>query len=301
MLTRFPVTAAALLALAVLSGCGGATESAASPSASATAAKDKKYQFQAAKADCMKQKGFKYVPYVYPEPKGTDEGRLRAAGDHQAMRKYREKYGFGVFALYVYPKELGNPQVKPDKPEAVDPNWKIQSSLSKAQNQAYRKAMEACEIATANQLFGLNLKQGTDYYRQAGVASNRAVRTTVNSDPKLVELAAAMATCLKGKGYAIADTTPMAMAERGEAEFRAQEDKLGRAQMKDVPDVAPPRKEDEIPMIYAPTLTPEDAKPYLAKEIKAALDDVDCGKDFYPAYLPKESEIRARVNDQYGM
>ncbi|MEQ4715669.1 hypothetical protein [Nonomuraea sp. B19D2] len=301
MLTRLPVTAAAVLALAALSGCGSATETAAPPSAGATAAKDKKHQFQAAKADCMKQKGFKYIPYVYPEPKGTAEGRLREAGDYQAMRKYREKYGFGVFAMYVYPKELGNPQVKPDNPAAVDPNWKIQSSLSKAQGQAYRKAMEACEITTANQLYGLNLKQGINFFSQAGEASNRAVRTTVNSDPKLVELAAAMATCLKGKGYAIADTTPMAMAERGPTEFRTQEDKLGRAQSKDVPDVAPPRKEDEVPMYHSPTLTPEDAKPYLAKEIKAALDDVDCGKEFYPAYLPKEWATRARVNEQYGI
>ncbi|MEV1167223.1 hypothetical protein [Nonomuraea sp. NPDC049784] len=203
--------------------------------------------------------------------------------------------------MYVYPKEMGSPQVKPDNPGEVNPNWKIQSSLSKAQNQAYRKAMESCEITTANQLFGLSLKQGTDYLSQAGEASNRAVRTTVNSDPELVELAAAMATCLKGKGHAIADTTPMAMERRGWKEFSAQEDKLGRAQMDDVPDVAPPRKEDEVPMIYAPTLTPEQARPYLAKEIKAALDDLDCGKDFYPAYLPKESAIRERVNEQYGM
>ncbi|MEV1167222.1 hypothetical protein [Nonomuraea sp. NPDC049784] len=80
----------ALLALAVLCGCGGAAETAAAPSPSA-AAKDKKHQFEAAKADCMKQKGFKYIPYVYPQPQGTEEGRRRAAGDYQAMRKYREK------------------------------------------------------------------------------------------------------------------------------------------------------------------------------------------------------------------
>jgi hypothetical protein len=290
----------ALLALAVLCGCGGAAKTAATPAPSA-AAKDKKHQFQAAKADCMKQKGFTYVPYVYPEPKGTDEGRRREAGDYQAMRKYREKYGFGVFAMHVYPKEMGNPQVKPDNPGEVDPNWKIQSSLSKAQNQAYRKAMDACEITTANQLFGLKLRPGTSYFQEAGEASNRAVRTTVNSDPELVELAAAMATCLKGRGYAIADTTPAAMERRGWTEFAAQEDKLGRAQMDDVPDVAPPPKEDEVPMIHSPTLTPEQARPYLTKEIKASLDDLECGRDFYPAYLPKEAAIRGRVNERYGI
>ncbi|WP_043615641.1 hypothetical protein [Nonomuraea candida] len=292
---------AALLALAVLCGCGGAAESAAPPSPGAGAAKDKKPQLEAAKADCMKQKGFQYVPYVYPEPKEDEEGRRRMAGDYQAMRKFREKNGFGVFAMHVYPKELGNPQVKPDDPGEVNPNWKIQSSLSKAQLQAYRKAMGACEITTANQLLGLDLKQGTDLMREMSKASNRVVRTTVNSDPELVELAAAMATCLKGKGYAIADATPKSMSDRGHKEFLAQEDKLGRAQMDDVPDVAPAPKEDEAPMIYAPTLTPEQARPYLAKEVKAALDDLECGKDFYPAYLPKESAIRQQVNEQYGM
>ncbi|SEN73269.1 hypothetical protein [Nonomuraea pusilla] len=291
----------ALLALAVLCGCGGAAETAASPSPGAAAAKDKKHQFESAKADCMKQKGFKYIPYVRPEPKGTDEGRRRMAGDYQAMKKYREKYGFGVFAIHVYPKELGNPQVKPDDPGQVNPNFKIQSSLSKAQSQAFRKAMDSCEVTSANQVFGLQLKPGADYFGEASKASNRAVRTTVNSDPQLVELATAMATCLKGKGYAIADTTPMAMGDRGYKEFSAQEDKLGRAQFDDVPDVAPPPKEDEVPMIYAPTLTPEQAKPYLTKEIKAALDDLECGKDFYPAYLPKETAIRERVDEQYGM
>lgn len=290
----------ALLALAVLCGCGGAAKTAAAPSPGA-AAKDKKHQLEAAKADCMKQKGFKYVPYVYPEPKDTEEGRRREAGDYQAMRKFREKYGFGVFAMHVYPKEMGNPQVKLDDPGEVNPNVKIQSSLSEAQSRAFRKAMETCQITTANQVLGLHLKQGTDFWNQASTASNRAVRTGVNSDPRLVELAAAMATCLKGKGYTITDTTPMTMGDRGQKEFIAQEDRLGRQQMKDVPDVAPPAKQDESPMTYAPTLTPEEARPYLTKEIKAALDDLECGRDFYPAYLPKEAALRGRVNEQYGI
>ncbi|TDC98871.1 hypothetical protein E1292_33780 [Nonomuraea deserti] len=287
-----------MAALAVLCGCGSTTGTAA-PSPSATS--DKKHRLEAAKADCMKQKGFKYVPFVSRSQKpDTEEDRKRAAGDYQALRKYREKYGFGVFAMYVYPKELGHLAVKPDNPE-INPNWEIQSSLSKAQMGAYQKARDTCMVTAASQVLGLELKSGVDYYAEQNKIRRRALKSVVNSDPELMELAGAMATCLKGKGHAISDTTPLAMAERGPRTFQAQEDKLGRAQRDDVPDVAPPAKKDEVPAIYAPTLTPEEARPYLNREIKAALDDLECGKDFYPAYLPREQVIDKQVNEQFGM
>ncbi|MEV5497363.1 hypothetical protein AB0M50_18390 [Nonomuraea fuscirosea] len=287
-----------MAALAVLCGCGGAAGT-AGPSPSAPG--DKKHRLEAAKADCMKQQGFKYVPFVSRSRQpDTDESRERAAGDYQAMRKYREKYGFGVFALYVYPKEFGHPAVKPDNPE-INPNWEIQSSLSKAQSGAYRKALDACMVTAADQVLGLKLKSGADYYAEQNTIRRRALKSGVNSDPELVELAGAMATCLKGKGHAISDTTPVAMAKRGQEMFRAQEDKLGRAQRDDVPDVAPPEKEGELSMIYAPALTPEEARPYLNREIKAALDDLECGRDFYPAYLPREQVIDKQVSDRFGM
>ncbi|MFI7703033.1 hypothetical protein [Nonomuraea sp. NPDC049480] len=285
-------------ALAALSGCGGAAESAAP--ASPTAAQDKRHQLEAAKSDCMKQKGFKYVAYVPPKPAESEEERRRAAGDYQAMRKYREKYGYGVFAMHVYPKEMGNPAVRPDNPE-IDPNWKIQSGLSKAQMQAYRKAMDTCSATAADQVLGLKVKSEMDLYKAHGVAVNRAIKNAVNGDPQLMELAADMATCLKGKGYAVTDTAPDAMSDRGQTVFRDQEDKLGREQRDDVPDVAPPVKEGELPMYYAPTLTADQARPYLNKEIKAALDDVDCGKDFYPVFIPKQSAITQQISEQFGM
>ncbi|MEU6711193.1 hypothetical protein ABZ897_06890 [Nonomuraea sp. NPDC046802] len=292
----------ALLALVVLSGCGSAAENAAAPSprGGPTVAKDKKHQFEAVKADCMKQKGFKYVPYVSPEREATDDERKRASGDYQAMRKFREKYGFGVFSRHVYPKEMGNPAVKPDDPE-INPNWKIQSDLSEPQMQAYRKAMDACTITAAQQVLGLKVKSQMDYYNEQYRAVKRASAAELDSDPQLVELAAAMATCLKGKGYAISKAVPTAMENRGQEEFLVQEDKLGRQQRDDVPDVAPPAKDDKPPMYYAPTLTPAQARPYLNKEIKAAVDDLDCGKDFYPAYYPKSSAVSRKINEQFGM
>ncbi|MFC4011947.1 hypothetical protein ACFOY2_32270 [Nonomuraea purpurea] len=295
--SRPALAALSLLGVAVLSGCGGTTENAA-PAPAQSRAADKKHQLEAAKADCMKQKGFKYVPYVSPEREATDDERRRDSGDYQAMRKYREKYGFGVFAMHVYPKEMGNPAIKPDDPE-INPNMKIQSDLSKPQMQAYRKATDACTITAVQQVLGLKVKSQKDYYNEQYRAMKRASTAEVDSDPQLVELATAMATCLKGKGYAISKAVPSAMDNRGQTEFLVQEDKLGR-QQRNVPD-APPAKEDGPPMIYTPTLTPAEARPYLDKEIKAALDDIDCGKDFYPAYFPKSSAVSRKISEQFGM
>ncbi|MBB5775569.1 hypothetical protein [Nonomuraea jabiensis] len=292
----------ALLALAVLCGCGGAAETAAtppSPSAATAAAKDKKHQLEAAKADCMKQKGFKYVAWVRPEPPQSDEDRRRDAGDYQAMRKYREKYGFEVFAEYIYPKELNAPAAQGESPDQ-DPNMKIQGALSEAQLGAYHKAKDACMATAGKQVLGVTLKSSLDYYNQIALTRKRATATTIDTDPKLVELATAMATCLKGKGYAVTDTTPTALAKRGRDVFTAQQDKLGREQDDTVPDIAPPAKKGENQPIHMPSLTAEQARPYLAKEIKAALDDLECGKDFYPVFAPRKSAIDAQVRAQFA-
>ncbi|MEU6782430.1 hypothetical protein ABZ912_24795 [Nonomuraea angiospora] len=289
----------ALLALAVLCGCGGAAETAAAPPSPSAAAKDKKHQLEAAKADCMKQKGFKYVGWVKPEQPQSDEDRRRDAGDYQAMKKYREKYGFEVFAGHVYPKEMNAPEAQMASPNQ-DPNMKIQQALSEAQLGAYRKAKDACMVTVAKQVLGVTLKSNLDYYNQIALTRRRATASTLDSDPKLVELATAMATCLKGKGYAVSDTTPTALSKRGEEAFLKEQDKIGREQDDTVPNVAPPVKKNGNQPIHMPSLTAEQAKPYLAKEIKAALDDLECGKDFYPVFTPRKSAIDAQVRAQFA-
>ncbi|MEV0379293.1 hypothetical protein [Nonomuraea sp. NPDC050643] len=293
-----PLLALAALTAALtvaLTACGQATES-AQPSPSAPAA-DARHRLETAKADCMKRQGFKYIPYVAPEKPPTEEQRRRNSGDYPAMKKYRQKYGFGVFAAHVYPKEMNQPGTEP----ADNPNKKVQGQLSGAQLGSYKKAGDVCMIAAAKQVLGLELKSYDDYYEQMNAAVQRAVNEQLDSDPKLVELAGAMATCLKGKGHTVGDTTPSAMSGRGQKAFLAQEDKLGRAQDPDVPDVAPSVKDGKIAMFYPPTLTPEEARPYLDKEIKAALDDLECGKDFYPAYEPRSFAIDRQVFDRFGM
>ncbi|MFF4777683.1 hypothetical protein ACFY05_33130 [Microtetraspora fusca] len=283
-------------ALVALGGCGGAAES-SQPERSAAAKApegDKKHQFEAAKADCMKSKGFKYVAYVQPEKQKSDEEVKRASGDYQAMLKYRGKFGFGVFAEFVYPKKKGSEA----EPEA-NPNMEIQSKLSGAQGASYRKASDACMIVAAKRALGKDLKPGDDFYAQMNRASERAM-AAVDSDPGMIELAATMAGCLKEKGYPVGKTTPGAMSHRGLFAFLDLSDRLGRKQQ-GLPEVAPPVKDGQLKMTYRPDLSAAEAKPYLDREIKAALDDLECGKDFYAAYSPKEEAINRRIFDEFGM
>ncbi|WP_157545571.1 hypothetical protein [Microtetraspora fusca] len=284
--------------LVVLGGCGGAAES-SQPTPNA-AAKDKRHRLEAVKADCMKQKGFKYVAYVPPERPESDEELKRASGDYQAMRKYSAKYGFGVFAEFAYPEERKR-QAGEGKEAEKDPNFAIQGKLSEAQAGAYRKASDACVKVAAKQVLGKDVKSDTDFYDAINKALERARTATLDSDPKLVELAAGMAACLRGKGYPIGTTTPSAMSGRGFKVFLDQSDSLSRKQRDDVPDVAPPVKDGEARMVYPPQLSVAEARPYLDKEIKAALDDLECGKDFYPVYSPKEKAVAQQVNDEFGM
>ncbi|MEZ7132851.1 hypothetical protein ACBR40_46585 [Nonomuraea sp. AD125B] len=300
MLKRSRLVLAMSVAATVLCGCGGAAESpAAAPGTTApsTTVQDKKRQFEAAKADCMKQKGFTYVPYVKPEKQESDQERKLASGDYEALRTYREKYGFGVFAQHVYPKELNAPEHMGGEP-VQDPNIKIASSLSPSQGEAYQEARDACVAVAGKQALGLTLKSSVDYYGQIAKAHKRAKAAELDGDQDLVSLAGSMATCLKGKGYTVSDTKPTAVARRGELTFLDQQSELGRKQQGDQP--GPPKMTKDTKQIQMPTLTPEEAKPYLAKEIKAALDDLECGKDFYAAYLPKETAVQRQVNEQFA-
>lgn len=57
-------------------------------------------------AACMKGRGFTYAPAVpgTPAPPAADEQRRRG-GDRAAMRAYRSRYGYGVFAALARPND----------------------------------------------------------------------------------------------------------------------------------------------------------------------------------------------------
>ncbi|MFC7588845.1 hypothetical protein ACFQYP_37975 [Nonomuraea antimicrobica] len=95
-----------------------------------------------------------------------------------------------------------------------------------------------------------------------------------------------MSTCLKGKGHPVSDMKPSAMDKRGRLVFLEEIKALARKQQGDEHQ--------------QPDLTPAQARPYLVKEVKAALDDLECGKDFYAVFTPKETAITQQVDDQFA-
>ncbi|GAA0937468.1 hypothetical protein [Nonomuraea longicatena] len=283
-------TALALAAAAVLGGCGGAADPAGKNTApiskSDGAARETKYRFESVKADCMKGKGFKYIAYVPPEDPDTADERKRAVGDYEALKAQRAKYGFGVFARFVHPKGPDSPESMPDL-SGSDPNGDISTKLSPAQRSSYWEAVDACAVVAAQKALGKKVTSARNLHEQAEAVWDKAAKREINGDAELVELASSMVTCLKGKGYKVSGTKPTDLPGRGLWAFFDREDEVGREQRGDTQDLGA-------------TLTPAQAKPYLAEEIKAALDDLECGKDFYPAYTPKAAAFGQKVDAEFG-
>ncbi|MEU4326733.1 hypothetical protein [Nonomuraea dietziae] len=233
------------------------------------------------KADCMKQGGFKYVPFVLPREERPD------LSGYDSMKAYRQKYGFGVFSRHVYPKDrlAGGFDV-----EVEDPNNAIMMKLNPSQLAAYRKVESGCFRQAAKEVLGKEASSLTDASEQLNAASARLEAAEIDGDSELVRLAAGFADCLTVKGYQVSSTRPTDLARRGHDEILKESDKLGA-------------KEFDNPkpgVHYAPNLSPAQARPYLEREIKAALDDLECGKEFYSRYAPRQAAIDARVMNEYG-
>ncbi|MFD9940948.1 hypothetical protein ACFWYW_45290 [Nonomuraea sp. NPDC059023] len=286
----------AVSALAVLTGCGsvqaGGEPKAGASATPTTATADKKLQMESIQADCMKQKGFRYVAYVRPEEKKTAAEIKRDNGDYQEMRKYREKYGFEVFAEFIHPGEVGisKEEAKVDK----DPNRKITQDLSTAQYEAYRKAQDTCFSRAAKQVLGKTVTRRMDIFNQFAQAKKLMVAREMDGDQRLVGLASAMADCLRGKGYTVTKTAPRDISMMVHDTINDTMSRIGAKQ--EGVEWQPGSKS-----IIQAKLTAAQAKPYFQKEIKAALDDLECGKDFYPVYNPKDLKINNTLLAEYAM
>lgn len=240
---------------------------------------------ESVKADCMKQKGFKYVAYVAPlRINDTEDDKRRRSGDYQAMLKFREKRGFGVFDKFVYP-ELDKSSQYP-----ASPNDKIMSRLSDDQADAYLNAKDSCFTLAAKQVLGKTVTSEADYLQQMNRRGEQMEAAQLDTDPLLVELAMNTADCLKAKGYPIARPNPTSLPYRGLFAFLKERNAIGRSQQKEPSELS-----------YKPALTPKEARPYLDREVKAALDDLECGRDFYAAYNPRGVEIDRLLDEEFGM
>ncbi|MFE3448450.1 hypothetical protein ACFXJ8_05895 [Nonomuraea sp. NPDC059194] len=260
-----------LLSLALISGC--AAESTATPAPAK--GPDPRPRMEQIKADCMKQKGFKYVPYITPDRPDPD------LSSYEAMKTYRQKYGFGVFGQFVFPKDPLTGSIESD-PGKNDPNRAISAKLNDSQHEAYNEAKDGCYQKAAKEVLKKEAESMLDGATLLRGAREELEATEIDGDPELVALASDMGKCLVGKGRRVSSTQPTTLAKRGEELFWDEMEKLG-----DNPH-------------EMPDITPEQARPHLDKEVKAALEDLECGKEFYTRYAPKKASISARVWAEYG-
>lgn len=277
----------AALCLAGTAACASAAETRSAPQPTEDSKADQAQLIQSAIADCMKQKGFKYVAWT-PDPKTGDERDKAESGDYEAMRAVAEKHGFGIFTT------LADPSLKEVVwSESDSPNHAIKNELSPAQLAAYDKALETCRSQAVKQVTGREVRSVKDLAEQRNQLIDQTLDRELNGDPELIELAAAMGDCLKGKGYRVDSVKPADIRNQVRSTFEEQLKRI--ALNDDIPEEGMPQGE-----YFTPRLAPATARQLADKEIKAALDDLECGRDFYAAYEPRNREISDRVTELFG-
>ncbi|MFE3455087.1 hypothetical protein ACFXJ8_39820 [Nonomuraea sp. NPDC059194] len=271
----------AALALAVLTGCATDMPEPAAPSATG-AGQEAKWKMERLKADCMKQKGFKYTPFVMSGPKETEAQKKMAAGDYAATKEVRAKYGYRIFSQFVYPNDSASGALVVEE-YGEDPNPGVR--MNKTQFNAYKKAEDACMSKAFKAVLNKDVKNRMDVFKMQAELKKQLTTRRLDGDAELVRLAATFGDCLKGKGYAITSLKPSDLAGRGEKAMLAQVTKIGKEQ-----------GDESWPDIMA-----AQARPYLAKEIKDALEDLECGKEFYVRYSPMSTAVDQEVEAQFPL
>ncbi|MFF0305915.1 hypothetical protein ACFYSC_00740 [Streptosporangium sp. NPDC004379] len=268
------------LTLAVLTGHAAAAPGPAAP-ATADAAQETKWKLERFKAGCMKQKGFKYTPFVESGPKETETQRKAEAGDYAAAKEVRTKYGYRIFAQFVYPDDSASGALVVEE-RGEDPN--PGARMNETQFDAYKAAEDACLAKAFKAVLNKDVKNRMDVLMKHIELKKRLTVQRLDGDARLVSLAKPFGACLRGKGYTIASLTPSHLADRGRKAALAQVGRFGKEQGKSWPE-----------------LTPAQARPYLAEEIEDALDDLECGREFYARYSPMSAAVDREVEAQFPL
>ncbi|MET9344318.1 hypothetical protein [Nonomuraea sp. NPDC003804] len=251
---------------------------AVTPSPEYDAAHTKAVKLEQAQVSCMKAAGLEYRPLDIEKATRSAADRKALNGDYAAMRAKRATEGFGVWS------ELVHPERDEDKDH---PNNAVVMSLPEKQHKAYQTALDTCFSSSAKTVLGKDVRSLDDYYEQLDSAYDTLAGTELDGAANLVKLGKSFATCLK-----VDPAKPTRLAERGRRFFLDERTKVARGQ-----GVSAPAEATSV----RPAMTPAQAKPYLDKEIKAALQDLSCGKDFYAAYAPKAWKLQQQVYADYGV
>ncbi|GHB13414.1 hypothetical protein GCM10010330_79160 [Streptomyces tendae] len=289
------MTAAGLLALSGCSQGGGdvaapAASGGGKPSPTASAGGEltipsdvdeetkKQYVQENAMAACMRAKGFTYTPHVvtYDDALSPVDGE-----DYDAAKKYREKYGFGLYAGAVYrddPNVFGS--AASNKVHEDNPDSAYLDSLTPAQKAAYEKARgeklrngkhelgPGCLRDAREKAYGPEKSQA-EVERETAEESQRALaaQQALNGDPQLVSLAQEFAGCLTKAGIPVTTTQPTSIGDM--VKFQVG---------------------DTTPVDGILSLDEDEALARLTHEIGLAKKDLECGKKFRAAYFPKHAK-----------
>ncbi|WP_327085540.1 hypothetical protein OIE66_24670 [Nonomuraea sp. NBC_01738] len=271
---------------AVLSGCAATPQTAQTgqqPTAQPTERSAKMRQLEAVKAACMKDKGFDYHPMIMDMKQAPAGDIKRISGDYAAMKESRAKEGYGVFYLFVHPDSR--------HVSKIDPGGRQEKPLTETQAKAMEEAGHACERKAVKEVLNRDLGNARNAMELGQRLLDATRKRELDGDPRLASLASAFGQCMKAKGYKVAQLNPTAVEGRGRMLFASQ-----------IPGVKEVENGGQMIRIGEATeLTPRQAQPYLDREIKDALDDLECGKDFYAAYLPKKETIDERVRREFGL
>ncbi|MBB5080817.1 hypothetical protein [Nonomuraea endophytica] len=264
---------------------GGSSALPSAPSATQRPPLSPKERRESLMADCMKRHGFRYVQDVQPQVPLTKAQRGMVEGDYSAMLADRLKYGFRIFARYVFPNETGPNDVAGFREH---PNNATINALSRTQAEAYFKAQAPCYAWAAQTALGRKVTSVEDLDRQVTEALHTAHRQAHDADPLLVAKARDFAACMAAKGRPVADPRPSQIAGETRKPLFDQLWELGRRQW--------PRMKGDV----LPELTRFEAAPYFREERQAALDDLECGKDFYRLFFPRSTAVGMRVAWEWG-
>ncbi|MFJ5019331.1 hypothetical protein [Streptomyces griseoluteus] len=281
------LVAAAVCLLPLLAACGTGSSDSKSPSAAGTGqlnvpadASDsvkKGYVMENAVAACMKKAGFTYTPEAPDDPA---KGWATDGADYSLTKKFRQKYGFGVYSGIVYPDDAPAPgSESADKPSA---NAQYVNTLTPAQKSAYDKALggppdgkvdkdwTGCMGTGHKEAYGsLSVQEESARTQQEEQANAQAL----NGDASLVQLAQSYANCLRKDGIRVSTTQPTSIGEMVKLQAHMS---------------APANARSGAASASAgKTMTKEESLPLLQKDIDLSLQDLECGKDFRAAYFPK--------------
>lgn len=259
-------------------GGGGPASSAAAVQEQLTKAEQDSVRYENIVADCMKAQGFQYVAhpakYEDPDKDGNFGGRDPSLVPYETLKIYRQKYGFAIFARDAFPQDpsVGNRPVPPN------PNKAIRDRLDPARQTAYDDALHGKGAAAMRAGGKVKMKEGEGGCSEkasrevypvqehkpdpAKQAEYQRLLNQFHTDPQLVAASRAYGECLRRQGYQVESTKPGTIESSVQQKISAERQALG----------------DKIDGGVA--------QQGLQREIKAALDDLECGKDYLKLAKP---------------